>query len=339
MSDVGAVVLTLGEPDTDRALASLRLQSLPIDEVAVVKGIRPFHCALNIGAERVGSPFFLQVDADFVLDPDCAATLRNAMAPDVGATVGALRDPLMGPIAGVKLFRRSCFASSRMPDTISPDVDFLTTLERLGWQTRYVTGGRAWSEAHTLGAHRPVYTVDYVFGTYYLLGARYVWRGDALGLLWRFGQLRRSPHPLAPVARVAMAHGMFSGEARDVSKPAPANADASFLRALAQRADSGDSTTSPAADDALRQLDSLSTVALLGVFLHVGSSLRATSHAGFRDCLHALAESTHPRSWLAEVAVAHGALSNSMGPVPRETMATLEQMVSPATPKLFPRPA
>ena len=38
----------------------------------------------------------------------------------------------------------------------------------------------------TLGEHRPRYTVDYVFGTYFLLGARYGSRGDVVGLLWRY---------------------------------------------------------------------------------------------------------------------------------------------------------
>src|SRR5947209_1678645 len=199
MSDVGAVVLTMGERGTDRALASVRSQSLQVDEVEVIAGITPFHRALNIGADRVSSPFFLQVDADFVLDPDCASMLRDAMADDVGVTVGALRDPLMGPIAGVKLFRRTCFRSSRVPDTIKPDVDFVASLERLGWQTRYVVPR---ARSHTMGAHRPVYTVDYVFGTYHRLGAGYVRREDAGGMLWRFGKLRQSPDPLAVVARV-----------------------------------------------------------------------------------------------------------------------------------------
>jgi hypothetical protein len=45
----------------------------------------------------------VQVDADMVLDPDCFERLRQAMDDDVGMAVGALRDPLLGPIAGVKI--------------------------------------------------------------------------------------------------------------------------------------------------------------------------------------------------------------------------------------------
>src|SRR5579884_1716035 len=154
MGDVGALVLSMGEDTTERAIASLESQTLPIQEVVVLQGVAPFHRALNAGAERMRSPFFLQVDADFVLDPGCAVALRDAMEANVGITVAALRDPLIGPIAGVKLFRTQCFGLARLGDTIAREVDFCAALEQRGWLTRYVTSHRDRNGSHTLGEHR-----------------------------------------------------------------------------------------------------------------------------------------------------------------------------------------
>lgn len=345
-SDVGALVLTLGERSTAGALASVRSQSLSISEVVVIEGVRPFHRALNAGAERMTAPFFLQVDADFVLDCDCARILREAMEPDLGITVGPLRDPLLGPISGVKLFRRRCFDEACLRDTIAPEVDFMAELDERGWRSRYILAHRRGTNAHTLGAHRPAYTIDHVFGTYYLLGARYGAREDLLALQWRFAKLRQSRHAMAAVARVAMAHGIFAGELGDVPKPAPGEANRVFLRGLAgvageapprgdlaARAHPGDTFAS------LRRIRSLSCTAIVEPFLELGASLRTRSEAGFRDCLTALGELAHPHSLVAEAALGHGALAGPGAPISGPAMATLERLAAPHAPRLFPRPS
>jgi hypothetical protein len=232
VSDVAAVALTLGEPSTDRALASLRSQTLPPAEVVLIERRTPFHRAFNSGMRSISTPFFLQLDADMVLDPDCVQRLRGAMAPDVAITVGALRDPLIGTITGVKLFRRECFDAGGLRDVIAPEVDFHLRLAERGWHTRYLLlpkRARGWE----LGDHDPEYTLDYVYGTYHMLGARYAAHDDVLGLSWRFGALRRSRHPLAPVARLALWRGSHARETRDVAKPRPSAADRPLLRALA----------------------------------------------------------------------------------------------------------
>jgi hypothetical protein len=74
-----------------------------------------------------------------------------------------------------------------------------------------------------------------VFGTYHLLGARYARTGDAAALAWRFGELRRSAHGMAPVARLALGHGVFAAEIRDAAKPSPTGAQLDLLRAVASR--------------------------------------------------------------------------------------------------------
>jgi hypothetical protein len=307
MSDVGAVVLTLGEQTTSRAVASLQAQTLPLEDLTVVKGLTPFHRALNAGAERITTPFFVQVDADMVLDAECFETLRHAMAPDVGIGVGALRDPLMGTIAGVKMFRRECFRELRLRDVLAPEVDFYSSLGQLGWLTRYLVG--------PLGEHSPEYTADYVFGTYYLLGARYVQRGDLGGLAWRIRQLRHSSHAMAPVARIAISHGVFARETRDVAKPRPSTVDSEFLRELAANPDANVPRRQ------FRRLLARGPRSLFDGFRELGVLLRATSPARLRGVLRLLAETDHEQFLLAEVGLGHGALAGITATPPKALLA------------------
>ncbi len=53
MSDITALLLTIGEAYADRALDSVNRQSLPPQDIIVVRDVRPFHKALNEGASRV----------------------------------------------------------------------------------------------------------------------------------------------------------------------------------------------------------------------------------------------------------------------------------------------
>jgi hypothetical protein len=320
VSDVSAVVLTLGEETKGRALKSLEAQTLPAEEVVTVDGVSPFHRAFNDGAGRVRTPFFVQVDADMVLDPECVELLRSAMRPRTGIAVGALRDPLMGKIAGVKMFRRSCLETVRLRDTIAPDIDHWRALGRLGWLTQCLTC------RSTLGAHRPDYTVDYVFGTYYLLGRNCAHREDARSLRWRYSQLRRTAYPLAPVARLAMAHGILGNETRDFAKPRPRTADSGFLGRLVARSPDASVT-----QGRVRRMLALAGTPLFESFHALGASLRASSPGALLAYLRTLGDIDHSRSLLAEVALGTGALESPRGmPVElarlAERWATLDPM-------------
>jgi glycosyltransferase involved in cell wall biosynthesis len=218
-TDVTAVVLSADEPTTQDAIDSVNRQSLPVHELIIVRGVTPFHKALNAGAEQVRTPFFVQVDADMVLDPHCVRALRKSVRPRVGIVIGHLRDALMGQVVGVKLFRTACFKStSFFPDTISPDTDFVDDLDRAGWSTIYIgqesrRGLNAWT---TLGEHRPQYSLSYTYQKYLLEGARYRYRQKPEGLRWHLGVLEVSQHPSALIAQIALARGIFLEESRDL---------------------------------------------------------------------------------------------------------------------------
>ena len=208
--DVTAVVLSTGEPTTQDAIDSVNQQSLPTHEVIVVRDLAPFHKALNAGAAQVQTPFFVQVDADMILDRHCVAALRRSMRPRVGIAVGRLRDALIGQIVGVKLFRTACFKDTSFEDTIAPDSDFGDDIARAGWSTDYI--GQLGSSWVTFGEHRPDYTPLYTYRKFLLEGARYRYRQKPEGFRWHFGVLEASSHPSALIAQTALTEGLFLGE-------------------------------------------------------------------------------------------------------------------------------
>ena len=221
MSDVSAVVLTVGESYLHRALASLAEQTLPLAQVIVVENVSPFSAAMNQGARQVQTAFFVQVDADMILDPHCVEVLRGAMGSNSGMAVGELRDPLVGQRVGIKLFRTECFQGGGFPDRISPDTDFVAAIRRRGWRIEQVGLPEAGSSMRpaTLGEHRPDYSPGYTFRKYLLEGRRLRYRAAPGGMRWQFGQLEASDHPLATLAQLALAHGFFLAGERDELKP------------------------------------------------------------------------------------------------------------------------
>ena len=308
MSDVSAVVLTIGEPFTARALASLAGQSLPLREVILVENVSPFHLALNQAARRVATPFFVQVDADMILDPTCVEALRAGVREDTGIAVGELRDPLLGRVVGVKLFRTECFRQAGFRDTITPDTDFGADIRRAGWKTRYLgrPDGGTGEEPRTFGEHQPDYTPAYTYRKHVLEGARLRYRGARDGLRWRLERLDASTHPLARLALLAVGHGFCLPIEHDQLQPWGEEPDAERLTALLES-----DRRCEAAVDLVRLGRHPRLRDVYRPFVLAGQAMgRAGAGATLADTLTGL--STVPDGWSAVVArlgLGHGALS------------------------------
>lgn len=219
-SDVSAVVLTLGEVTTDLAIASVQSQTFPVREIVTVQDVRPFYKALTAGVEKVSSPFFVQVDADMILDPVCLQQLRQAVRHNTGIVVGHLRDGLIGEVVGIKLFRKECFTAAAMPDSISPDTDFGRKLHASGWKTVELGGPRFGARGElsaTMGEHRPSYTIPYTYAKFRLAGRRYRYRRSMPGIRWHFDRLENSSHTAALVAQIGLSQGIFLDDDRDLT--------------------------------------------------------------------------------------------------------------------------
>lgn len=235
MSDIAAVVLTIGEETTQRAIDSVNRQTLPPEEIIIIKNITPFYRALNLGASRVKTDFFVQVDSDMILDENCLEDLKKCMVKDVGIAVGLLRDPIIGRISSIKMLRKKCFEEVQFKNSISPDTDFGSDILRYGWKTVFALRFSSKSDKnlwHTFGEHRPVYIPLYTFSKYTLEGRRLrYWKrlGRTVGPKSMLTKLKNSSHEMALIAQIAICHGIFTKEERDMLEPFTENEDFNFL--------------------------------------------------------------------------------------------------------------
>jgi hypothetical protein len=205
VSDVSAILLTVGESTTAQARASLLAQTLPPVEIHEISNVAPFQVAFNAGVARVETPFFLQVDADMILDPDCLERLRTLMTDRLGVLIGGLRDPLQGTVQGVKLFRTAYCRSVAVPDTITCETDHLKGLSAHDLESRFL--GRKTS----FGSHRvDLDDANYQFERFRLMGLKITRRPMWWNVGFRMTNLALSrQHPIAPTAAAALLFGLF----------------------------------------------------------------------------------------------------------------------------------
>jgi hypothetical protein len=327
-SDVTAVVLTLGEPYTERALASVERQVMPAAAVVVVRDTVPFHRALNEGAARVRTPYFVQVDADMILDPTCIADLRACMGERVGVAIGFLRDPLLDRVAGVKLFRATCFAHQQFADSISPDTDFYNAIAARDWRTVYALKlpGDPSATAHVFGDHRPEYSPPYTFRKYVLQGARHRHRRAAASLRELCRRLHASRHDCALFALIGTAHGIFLPTHGDLLAPFGIDAEFDRLQAFLHAAAADARPPAEVGD-----LAALKVRAAWRRAYRCGFELyRRRAPGAFLAALDHLAETDGVSAWVALVGICHGLFADAVDDERVERAWALLNRVLPA---------
>lgn len=307
MTDVTAIILTIGESTTQRAIESVKSQSLQPCEILVIDHVFPFHRAMTQAIEKVQSTFFVQVDADMILDQNCFAVLRKCMEPQVGLVVGHLRDPLLKRVVGVKMYRTSCLQRVSFTDCISPDTEVQKELIALGWSSvRALNFSRSerWSW-HTFGEHRPEYTPHYTYSKFLLEGRRYRYRENVNAFKHLLRLLQKSEAEVAIIAQVALAHGIFSVESGDGLKPFVGNDEWHRFKIFLH----GESASG-------LLFFTTSFYLLLAIrypfkaFYRLGIALRQADAFGtFRKIMRVLGAFPFGISWMPIVALCHGAVS------------------------------
>jgi glycosyltransferase involved in cell wall biosynthesis len=304
-NDVSAVVLTMGEPTTRKAIDSLRRQTMLPREVIVVRGKAPFHKALNTGAAQVKTPFFVQVDADMILDPHCIAALRGNMSRRIGIVVARLRDALIEQVVGVKLFRSKCFESEVFQNSISPDTDFVNAIARRGWETVYIgsLGADQWA---TFGEHRPTYTFSYTYHKSLREGRRYRHRRSISGLQRHLGRLELSRNPSALVAQIGLAHGIFLNADWDLHDVRHYDESFARLDAFLRRPQTNNGCTAAA----LPPVEASAAESFRCIY-RLGHDLGDAGNS--QEFLQLLRHLDHTgsigRAWILKIALCHGLLS------------------------------
>ncbi len=188
---VTALLLTIGETTFQGVRDAVERQTTPFDDVVVVENVSPFTSAFNEGVSRIKTPFFVQCDADMVLDSTCLEVLLSHVAPKTGMVVGYLRDPLQGRVRGVKLFRTHCCKLYPRVNRSDRELVFQNELQRNGWVIEYVE-----ENGITVGTHEPdLRDLVYHFERFKCKGAKIHARGDWYDLAFRLMQLTRTEHP------------------------------------------------------------------------------------------------------------------------------------------------
>jgi hypothetical protein len=300
MSDITALVLTLGEDYTERAIASVRRQSLPAAETIVVRGISPFHRAFNSAVSRVRTEFFIQVDADMILDNTCTADLRRCVSEGVGSVVGQLRDPLLGRIVGVKLFRTQCFDHVKLRDSLSSETDLDGDILKEGWTTIYAP--KYLGDWGTFGEHCPDYNPHYTFCKFMRDGAKARYRKSGRGLRGLFRRLQTSGHRAATIAAIAAAHGIFIEEKQDLHGPPVQSEESEFLERFLRTAEQNAGSAVPVEEPLGASLrKGFKRSYELGIHLR-----RHYAPSMFMTRMRQLQQGHGIASWIALVGLCHG---------------------------------
>lgn len=221
-SDVTALVLTTGEKTFRKCIKRLRGQSLKPKDIVVVKNVVPFHKAINQGINLVKTEYFIQCDADMILDPDCIEVLRSFMKNKTGVVIGYLEDGLLGTIQAVKMFRTECVKDKSFPDSVATDTDRISRMKKEGHRIVFARRqGRKYDHSpDVFGKHCPDYDNPlYVFGKFSLMGSVVRHRHSFDELKACLAALKKSKHPMSDATLVALCHGIFSIRKRCGHKP------------------------------------------------------------------------------------------------------------------------
>lgn len=316
MSDITAVVIHQHEPSLERALRSIRDQTLQPAEILMADpDLSPVDRAVNEVASRVRTPFLVQVDADMVLDRDCFARLREAVADPPGVVQGHLRDPLVGRVWGIHLFPVDGFQGGGWSSSISPDADFLRRMRESGRpQMAILSFVGAEPVRHTLGEHLPPYTNAYAFGRYYVQGTRFLYRGHPTGA-WDYSRrLQVADHPAATSALIGLSVGIFDGRIDGMRLRYLENDAFKRLRVVLERQGQGSKL------DSSRPLPT-TPEASFASYLTRGRGLRSGSRLDLEEELRYLAPADTLPRWFALLGLSRGLLEPSDGPEVARTEA------------------
>lgn len=209
-SEITAVIITF-EPNHlfDACLESVKSQNLLPCKIEVVKNIAPASSASQAALELVKTPYYVSVDGDMVLHPTCFERLyfihkRNMHC---GEALASLRDPIMGKINGVRMYRTQPVR----------EIGFIMPFGEK-CHDRYMTSkllGRGFDSIDSgivEGIHHPVYLDHEVFWKFRFIGEklRYFNRdtddfGNQVDMLFEYWRRERNVTALYGLA------GLFDG--------------------------------------------------------------------------------------------------------------------------------
>lgn len=315
MSGITAIVLTTGEDTTVKAIDSLKKQTLVPDQIIVVEYISPFHKAINYGASRVQTKFFVQVDADMILNENCLESLMSCMDKKTGISIGYLEDEIAGMVNGVRLVRTDCFRKNNYGDSINPESRFIIDTLNDGWVVRYALNCGTYKNGNkypnSLGYHKPSCSPLYTYSRYFFLGGKLNHRKDLIYLKLWIDNLFNNDHEYSIFAKLGLSNGLFfCYENHDIHTPDLYRNDTEDYNIVKKFLATDDYIESGKIDMGI--VPGSSGEDTFRRFYELGSSIsKIGSKKSLIDYLKLLRSCGHENSWMARIAMCRGIISSN----------------------------
>ncbi len=149
LDDLTVFVISTGEETEADCVAALEAQNCTF-RIEHIRGVTPMSAAFQAMPDRAQTPYFLQVDADMILNPDAVSALYDAVRASpfwVYRVAGTLYEEGFGIGGAVKCWKKSFFRFFRFHDVRTVDRDLHARAARWGLKISE-TGS-------VVGVHRP----------------------------------------------------------------------------------------------------------------------------------------------------------------------------------------
>jgi len=164
------VITTGNNPNYDDCINALKVQDCTFT-LDIIKDYSPMARAFQEMINRCTTPYYIQVDEDMVLEPDCVRKMYEFIGTTESThnmAVFWLRDPHLDmDICGIKIYKNEIL--KRYPydlNNMSCEVDQIDRMSRDGYSYK--------DAVVVVGQHAPKWTFEGIFERYYNLAMK--WR-------------------------------------------------------------------------------------------------------------------------------------------------------------------
>jgi len=170
---IEAMVISAGQPQLDRCLASVQNQTVPFDSVVHIENVVPNSKAFNRGISESTSDWIFHIGGDFVLFPNAveiATKYVNQENNDIlcGYFFGLKDTFLQCDLGWAGVYRRSAWKDEPLRDTKWDDRGIPNRLRSKGWRFKKLL-----HKGLFLATHFDNPTAFQVFGRFYFHGCKF----------------------------------------------------------------------------------------------------------------------------------------------------------------------
>lgn len=150
-----ALVFTVEpNPLLSRCIDNISHQTIKATRVEIIRDVMPAYKAKQQGLDLVRTDYFVVVDGDMILAPNCFEVLLNTLRADekLADVAFSLNDPVAGKILGIHMYRTKPMRVAGFDGGDKKDEHryAASMLQKIGYKVLY-------DNQKTVGMHHPVY--------------------------------------------------------------------------------------------------------------------------------------------------------------------------------------